>query len=86
VKTKSLLALLLGTAFAAGAQAADQREADRVIDRFQAVRPRAAELAIYELDWLPTLKEAKAKAARENRPVFLVVVTNSFGDVCTGHC
>jgi hypothetical protein len=32
------------------------------------------------------LKAAKEKAAREERPIFLVVVTNSFGDLYSGHC
>jgi hypothetical protein len=43
-------------------------------------------LAIFQLDWTPTLKDAKAKAAKERRPIFLIVVANSFGDMQSGHC
>jgi len=78
-----LRVFFLGMVAAVAAQAADRRE---VIEKFEQVRPTAEDLAIYQLDWLPTLKEAREKAAREDRPIFLVVVTNSFGDVCTGHC
>jgi hypothetical protein len=86
VNARLLFVVLLGMTCAVCAQAADRREADGIIDKFDAVRPTAVELAIYQLDWQPTLKAAKEKATRENRPIFLVVVTNSFGDVCTGHC
>jgi hypothetical protein len=55
-------------------------------EKFQSVRPPAADLALYQLDWMPTLKAAREKAAREGRPILLVVVTNSFGDLFSGHC
>jgi hypothetical protein len=86
VKTKLLIAAVLGMACAANARGADLGDVKGVLDRFQSVRPQAADLALYQLDWVPTLKAAKEKAAREERPVFLVVVTNSFGDVFSGHC
>jgi hypothetical protein len=73
-------------ACAAGAHGAGRREVQNVLDKFASVRPQAADLAIYQLDWVPTLKAAKEKAAKEGRPIFLVVVTNSFGDLCSGHC
>jgi hypothetical protein len=57
-----------------------------VLDRFRAARPDDRDLAIFQLDWTPTLKAARAKAAREQRPIFLIVVTNSFGDMHSGHC
>ena len=86
MRTNKLLVAVLGMACAAGARGADQRDAQWVLDKFRSVRPQAADLAIYQLDWVPTLKAAKERAARENRPIFLVVVTNSFGDLCSGHC
>lgn len=58
----------------------------KVLDRFQAARPQAKELAIYRLDWVPTLQDAKVKAANEKRPILLVVVTNSYGNMRSGHC
>jgi hypothetical protein len=57
-----------------------------VLDKFRSFRPDDNDLAIYQLDWAPTLKDAKEKAAREQRPIFLIVVTNSFGNMYTGHC
>jgi hypothetical protein len=73
-------------AYAVSAQGADRRDVDNVLDRFRSVRPTAEDLAIYQLDWAPTLKAAKEQAAKEDRPIFLVMVTNSFGDLCSGHC
>jgi hypothetical protein len=35
---------------------------------------------------MATLKEARDRAAKEEWPIFLVVVTNSFGDLFSGHC
>jgi hypothetical protein len=31
-------------------------------------------------------KEARGRAAQEQRPILLLVVTNSYGDLFTGHC
>ena len=86
MKTKMLIAAILALACAASAAAADPSDVKSVLDRFQSVRPQEADLALYRLDWMPTLKAAKEKAAKENRPIFLVVVTNSFGDLYSGHC
>ena len=47
---------------------------------FRAARPDAKDLAIFQLDWMPTLKEAKVKAAKEQRPILMIVVENSFGN------
>ena len=57
-----------------------------VIEKFQAIRPHEKDLGVYGLDWAPTLEEAKARAAKEHRPIFLIFVTNSFGNIYTGHC
>ncbi len=84
--TNKLLAPLLGMACALGARAADQRDVQRALDRYAAVRPKGADLAIYQLDWSPTLQAAREKAAKGGRPIFLVVVLNSFGNVRSGHC
>jgi hypothetical protein len=61
-------------------------DVQKVLDRYRAARPEARDLAIFRLDWAPTLKDARAKAARERRPIFLIVVTNSFGNMHSGHC
>jgi hypothetical protein len=81
-----LIVALLALACLARAHAADQSDVKSILEKFQSVRPPAADLALYQLDWMPTLKAAREKAAREERPIFLVVVTNSFGDLYSGHC
>ena len=86
VRTNTLLVAVLAMACVVSGHGAVQRDAQRVLDKFHSVRPQAADLAIYQLDWMPTLKAAKEKAANEERPVFLVMVRNSFGDLCSGHC
>ena len=77
---------LLGLAGIALASAADQRDVRRIEEKYSSIRPAAADLTLYELNWAPTFQVAKEQAAREQRPIFLIVVTNSFGDVCSGHC
>jgi len=86
VTPKKVLVAILGMACALSARGADLRDVQSVLDKFRSARPQAADLAIYRLDWTPTLKAAKEKAAKEERPIFLVVVRNSFGDLCSGHC
>ena len=50
--------------------------------------PASKELAIYSLDWEPTLAAARARARREQRPIFFVMVTNFSGptNFYSGHC
>jgi hypothetical protein len=66
--------------------ATGNEEVQKVLDRYRAARPGAKDLAIFRLDWTPTLKDAKARAAKEQRPILLIVVTNSFGNMHSGHC
>lgn len=84
--TKKLLAAILAMVCTSEVHAADQREVQGLLDKYRSVRPKQPDLAIYELDWASTLAVAKEKAGKEHRPIFLVVVTNSFGNVCSGHC
>lgn len=83
---KTLVAALIGLGCASTAVAVEPPEVQAVLKEYRAVRPQAEELAIYELDWAPTLKAAKERAAKESRPIFLILVTNSFGNISTGHC
>jgi hypothetical protein len=83
---KMLIVAILAMSCAMRAHGADPSDVKRVLDKFQSVRPEAADLVLYELDWAPTLKAAKERAAKEERPIFLVVVRNSFGDLRSGHC
>lgn len=66
-------------------QPAQDAAVQQVIEKVRALRPSDDELAIYRLAWAPTIKEAKARAAKEQRPIFLVVTTN-YGSLYTGHC
>jgi hypothetical protein len=67
------------------AQAPD-RDVRTTLDKYRLLRPADKDLAIFQLDWVPTLKGATERAARERRPILLLVVTNSYGDLFTGHC
>jgi hypothetical protein len=57
-----------------------------ILDRSRRFRPADKDLAIFQLDWVPTLKQARGRAAKEQRPILLLVVTNSYGNLFTGHC
>ena len=86
MKTKMLIVAILAIARVVGAHGADRSDLKSVLDKIHSMRPQAADLALYQLDWVPTLKAARDRAAKEQRPIFLVVVTNSFGDLYSGHC
>ena len=86
MKTKMLIPAILALAGALGIQGGDRGDVKSVLDKFELIRPQEADLALYQLDWAPSLKAAREKAAKEDRPIFLMVVTNSFGDLYSGHC
>jgi hypothetical protein len=86
MKTKILIPAILALAGAMVVHGGDQREVKSVLDKFESIRPQEADLALYQLDWASSFKAAKEKAAKEDRPIFLLVVTNSFGDLYSGHC
>jgi hypothetical protein len=86
VKSTVTTAAVLVLACAGAVRGAEPGDVKGVLDKFQSVRPQDADLALYQLDWVPTLKAARDRAARDDRPIFLVVVTNSFGDLHSGHC
>jgi hypothetical protein len=67
------------------AQAPDG-EVQKILDKYRLLRPADKDLAIFQLDWVPTLKEARERAAQEQRPILLLVVMNSYGNLFTGHC
>jgi hypothetical protein len=41
---------------------------------------------MYRLDWAASLDVALKRAARENRPVCLVIIFAKYGDMASGHC
>jgi hypothetical protein len=54
--------------------------------QFRAAVPDPESFTVYCLDWAATLDEARQQAAAQGRPILLAVVTNSFGNLYTGHC
>ncbi len=78
----SLAVLLLVTTFAP----AQDSTVKAVLDRYEGFRPAAKELAMYRIDWAPSLAEAQKRARREKRPVFLVIIHAQYGDLTSGHC
>ena len=84
-RTLALLMAALWTTGLVHAQAPDG-DVQTILDKYRLVRPKDKDLAIFQLDWVPTLKEATQRAAQERRPILLLVVTNSYGDLFTGHC
>ena len=86
MSAKIFLVAVVAACWAIGALGADRNDAETVLDKYQSVRPTATEMAIYSLDWAPTLNAALQKASREERPILLIVVTNSFGNIASGHC
>jgi hypothetical protein len=83
---KKLLVPILLLATGAAGPAAPPAPVQRIFDRVDAVRSKPADLAIYSLDWEPTLVAANKRAAKEGRPILLIVVLNSFGNIASGHC
>ena len=79
----SSLALLLLAASIAPAQ---DSKVKSVLDRYADFRPAAEDLAMYQIDWAPSLEEAQKRALREKRPVFLVIIHAQYGDLTSGHC
>jgi hypothetical protein len=82
------LALLMAALWTTGLLDAQTPDGDvqKILDRYRFVRPKDKDLAIFQLDWVPTLKEARERTAKEQRPILLLVVTNSYGNLFTGHC
>jgi hypothetical protein len=82
------LALLTAALWTTGLLHAQAPEGDvqKILDQYLLVRPKDKDLAIFQLDWVPTLKDARERATKEQRPILLLVVTNSYGNLFTGHC
>ena len=74
--------LLLAASFAPAQDSAVKS----VLERYADFRPAAKELAMYQIDWAPSLEEAQKRALREKRPVFLVIIHAQYGDLASGHC
>jgi len=62
------------------------RDAKRILDRYQALRPQAKDLAMYRLDWAESLDVALKRTAKEKRPICLIIIHAKYGDIASGHC
>ena len=59
---------------------------ERILARYQAIRPATKDLGMYRLDWADSLDVALKRAAKENRPVCLIIIHAKYGDIASGHC
>jgi hypothetical protein len=85
---RTTLAFLIAALWTTGLLHAQAPDGDKqtILDKYRLFRPADKDLAIFQLDWVPTLKQARVRAAKEQRPILLLVVTNSYGNLFTGHC
>ena len=60
--------------------------AKRILNRYQALRPLPKDLAMYRLDWADSLDVALKRAAKEKRPICLIIIHAKYGDIASGHC
>jgi hypothetical protein len=82
--TLGAAAVFLAVALARASE--PEKEVERIMQDYRAALPSADDLGVFRLDWVATLDEAKRRAADERRPILLLVVTNSYGNLYTGHC
>jgi len=80
------LLLALAALAATTSATAEDAEVGRILARHAQLRPSAAELAMYTLEWAPSLDEALKRAKAESRPILLIVIHALYGDVISGHC
>ena len=80
------IALIFFSVFLAGFVKGEDLDVKRILARYQAIRPAAKDLGMYRLDWADSLDEALKRAAKENRPVCLIVIHAKYGDIASGHC
>ena len=72
--------------FCSGFVTAEGAGVKRILARYQAIRPAARDLGMYRLDWADSLDVALKRAAKEKRPVCLIIIHAKYGDIASGHC
>jgi hypothetical protein len=72
----------------AGLLALQDDGVSKILEKHKAARPADKDLLFVRHDWEPSYEKAKARAAKEGRPVFLVVISNlnGYDNLYTGHC
>ena len=78
--------LLFSGLLLAGFSRAEDANARRILDRYEAIRPAEKNLGMYRLDWADSLAVALKRAAKEKRPVCLIVIHAKYGNITSGHC
>ena len=82
MKRITIFLLSLWLANVASAAASSQR----ILARYQSLRPAAKNLGMYRLDWADSLDVALKRAAKEKRPVCLIIIHAKYGNIASGHC
>jgi hypothetical protein len=72
--------------FLSGFVTAEDAGVKRILARYQAIRPAARDLGMYRLDWADSLDVALKRAAKEKRPICLIIIHAKYGDIASGHC
>ncbi|MDE0595436.1 MAG: hypothetical protein OSB65_09330 [Roseibacillus sp.] len=65
---------------------AQNTQAKDIFSRYEDFRPSERELTMYQLDWAESLEVALERAAKESRPIFLIIIHAHYGDIFSGHC
>ena len=85
------IAFFLFAVLAASIASAQDGLIDRVLAKYDSIRPSERELAMYRLDWANSLSDAQQRAGREGRPIVLIIIHaqqyhSSASDTgCSGH-
>ena len=72
--------------FLSGFVTAEDAGVKRILARYQAIRPAARDLGMYRLDWADSIDVALKRAAKEKRPICLIIIHAKYGDIASGHC
>lgn len=56
--------------------AAQEPTVQRVLRQFETAKPTEQSMGFYSLNWVANLADAKARALKEQRPIFLILNTN----------
>ena len=76
----------LAAVLASSIASARDEQIDRVLSKYDRIRPSERELAMYRLDWADSLDDALQRATREGRPILLIIIHAKYGDILSGHC
>ena len=83
LKPAAALAFALAAATSAYAQS---DEAKHALADFKSLRPTDDDLVMYRLDWAASFKAGQERAAKEKKPLFVIVIHARYGECFTGHC